>query len=269
MPEQDHRAEIKAMDAHTKTSGCVVRCESAYKEGESHSHRWNAAEQARAEKDVYTIKEEPWRIVGWAMKKLRALAGEGGLVGAISKEGKKNVAKIKPFYRMFIPFPHNAHHIVPMGVLWNDVIDKAVNKAKKAPGDMFNLVIGGFLTEPYNHNDRPNMITLPTREKESKQLGLPIHLAKKARSHPVYSSKVASQVSAKVPPKYDSLAKALNEKKHPPNEATVHVKKILIDISEATYKAIMSMARSAKTAGKTLDETADEIAKQMVANLAK
>lgn len=270
LTEKDHQSEVKAMKEHTRTSGCVVRCISTYKENESHSHRWNAAEQARAETEVYTLPmDHPKSILRKAKEKLLALLAEGALASKITKQGTNYASTLKPFYRMWIPFPHNAHHIVPMGVLWADVIDKAVNKAKENPGKMFNLVIKGFLTEPYNHNDRPNMITLPTQVKESETLKLPMHLAEKAMSHPVYSAMVASQVSAEVPPMYDGLASAVNEKKHTKNKATIEVKRTLVDISEATYKAIISLAKTKKTAGKTLDQTAKEIAKRMVVNLAK
>lgn len=259
------------MSAHNPPgSGCVIRCIIPYEEGNAHSHRWNGAEQARAETDVYKLPmDEPWRIVGWAMKKLKVLKAQGGLAGAVTKQGKKNIAHIKPFYRMFIPFPHNAHHIVPMGVLWSEVITVVVGKAKRDMDDMFNLVIGGFLTEPYNHNDRPNMITLPMRVKESKALGLPVHLAKKARNHPVYSAKIAQQVKAEIPPMYDDLAKEFNSKKHKKKLEPVQVKDALVAISKATYAAIISLAKANRTAGKTLDDTAQEIADGMVANLAK
>jgi len=268
--EEAHRAEIKAMEAHQPPgSGCVVRCESAYVEDNSHSHRWNAAEQARAEPQVYDLPmDEPWRIVGWGIEKLTALKRRGGLAGEIGKDAKgRNVASLKPFYRRFIPFPHNAHHIIPVSVLWRDVIDKAVAKAEDDPGTMFNLVVGGLLQEPYNHNDRPNMITLPTRVEESRKLGLPMHLQGKCRDHPNYSEVVSAHVRAKVPRKYDQLAQALNDKQHPDSEASVQVKKMLVAISETTYDAIISLARTSAAANKTLDEVAAEIATDLCANL--
>jgi len=37
--------------------------------------------------------------------------------------------KLRPSTANWWPFPHNAHHIIPMGVLWSNVIDVAVAKA--------------------------------------------------------------------------------------------------------------------------------------------
>jgi len=58
------------------------------------------------------------------------------------------------------------------------------------------------------------MITLPTRNKESQLLGLPIHLKGKNRDHPDYTRPIAGQVSAEIPSKYDALATALDKKGH-------------------------------------------------------
>jgi len=123
------------------------------------------------------------------------------------------------------------------------------------------------LQEPYNHNDRPNMITLPTRVEESRKLGLPMHLQGRCRDHPNYSKAVAVHVRAEVPEEYDQLAQALNDRQHLDNEASVQVKKLLVAISETTYDAIISLAHTSAAANKTLDEMAAEIAADLCANL--
>ena len=52
-------------------------------------------------------------------------------------------------------------------------IDQVVSMAKKNQDNMRNLVVGGLLSEPYNNNDKPNMIVLPTRRADARKLGLP------------------------------------------------------------------------------------------------
>src|SRR5262249_30665875 len=151
------------------------------------------------------------------------------------------------------PFPHNAHHIIPMGVLWSKVIDVAVKKAKKNPTKMFNAVIDSFLTEPYNHNDRPNMITLPTANRESLLTGLPRHLKDKAFDHPDYTLPIASQVTAKIPDRYADLATAADKAGHVSEEEFVKVRGDMVAISEATYNAIIALAKTKALAGQTLD----------------
>jgi len=258
MSENEHRKKVEKRDAHKPPgTGCVTRCQGGkYVENNAHSHRWNAAEQARAETAVYTIPlNNNASIPSWRKPALVRLHQEGGLVGRLRKNAGN---KLKPFFRQWWPFPHNAHHIIPMSVLWQN-IDVAVAKAKKDPGKMFDCVIDGMLTEPYNHNDRPNMITLPTANRESKALGLPQHLEDKALDHPSYSDVVAAQVRAKLPPKYGPLATAVDKAEHPDTPEYVKVKSTLVPIAEATYRAIIALAKEKKLAGKTLDESAQEI----------
>src|ERR1043166_9596376 len=260
MSEEEHRSKIEALKAHKPPdSGCVTRCQgSKYVEDQPHSHRWNAAQQARAEKDVYTIPlDENAAIPHWRKHALMRLGA--GLVGTAKRKSPKN--QLKPFYREWWPFPHNAHHIIPMGVLWSTVIDAAVAKVKdENKQKMFDEVIKYFLVEPYNHNHQPNMITLPTKDKESMILGLPIHLHGKNRDHPDYTKPVASQVSAEIPPKYDAMATAVDEKKHVTEEEQVKVKSDLQYISETIYFAIIELAKAKKLAGQSLDQSADQIA---------
>jgi hypothetical protein len=271
MGEADHRSAINALTEHQASgSGCVIRCESNYVEGKAHSYRWHASKQANAETDVYTVTMTPWRIVNWGMDKLQALFRQGGLSGGIGADSQgRSEAFLKPFARSFIPFPHNAHHIVPVGVLWADVIDVVCKKAGDRGADMFGLVIGGFLKEPYNHHDQPNMVVLPTRVKESILLSLPVHLKEGARSHPNYSKAIAAQVKAEVPPKYDDLVKELTEKKHPENKTTAKVKAALVAISKTTYAVIMSIARARKASGAYLEDEAAGIGAQLAQNLPK
>ena len=68
MSEAEHRENVEKRVAHQPPgSGCVTRCQGGkYVEGNAHSHRWNAAEQARAETEVYTIPlDDPRDIPDW------------------------------------------------------------------------------------------------------------------------------------------------------------------------------------------------------------
>ena len=259
MSESEHRKKIEKLKAHKAPgSGCVTRCQGGkYVENNDHSHRWNAAQQARAETDVYTIPlDQDVPIPNWRAKALRTLGK--GLIGIVRKHAKN---QLKPFYREWWPFPHNAHHIIPMGVLWSEVIDAAVAKVLDANKQtMFDEVIQCFLVEPYNHNHQPNMITLPTKNKHSMLLGLPIHLQGKNRDHPDYSKPIATQVRAEIPSKYDALASAVDQKKHVTQQERVTVEPELKYISETVYFAIIELSKAKKLAGKTLDQAADQIA---------
>lgn len=260
--EEEHRSAVKARTEHTRSSGCIVRCETNYVDKHPHSHRWQAAEKARRQKDVYTLPMGPKRFGNWSLEMVQELQSAGALVGKFRKQGEYYGATLKPFVRAFAPFPHNAHHIIPMSVLWNDVIKVAVAKATSDPDKMLNLVIGGFLTEPYNHNGRPNMVLLPTADSEARALGLPKHLEEAKRNHPDYSDLVTIQV-ATVPEKYDGLANDLNAGKHDEELSPVKVRPQLERISKAIYEALIAIAKANRGKLQTLDEAVSDIATTM------
>jgi hypothetical protein len=273
MGEKEHNEEIRAMPAHKESgAGCVIRCRTDYAEGNPHSHRWNAAQQARSEPDVYKLPDQParykWPLAKW-LEKLSSGLVAGGASGITHLANGQATAGLTPWKDAMSPFPHNAHHLIPVSVLWKEVIEAAVDKAEERTGEMFNLVVGGMLKEPYNHNDQPNMVVLPTVSRESRQLGLPMHLEGKQRNHPEYSKVVAMQVKAEVPPKYNSLASQLNSQKHEGELAPVAVRPTLVAISKATYAALMGIARAQRGANQTLDDMATEIGQSLAEALPK
>ena len=121
MAEKEHREKIQAMTAHTPDSGCVARCVSKFEEGNKHSHRWQAALQATDEKakknSVYSVSLDDVTvdISNWKPGTISNLVSEGGFAGGAPTG---STATVKAFYRAWVPFHHNAHHIVPIGVLW-------------------------------------------------------------------------------------------------------------------------------------------------------
>jgi len=258
MSESEHRKKVEKMEEHKPPdSGCVTRCQGGkYVKEEPHSHRWNAAQQARAEKKVYTIPlDQNADISNWRSKALKRLAAEGGLLGRTTKHAQN---QLEPFYRWWWPFPHNAHHIIPMGALWN-AIDVAVAKADDTQ-KMFDEVMICFFIEPYNINAQVNMITLPMKNKESELLGLPMHTDGRP-DHADYTEPIETRVNAKIPKKYNAMAKALNKKGHVAEKERVKVKRTLDGISKNVYNAIISLSKAKKLKNKTLDEAADMIAK--------
>lgn len=255
-----HQAYVKAHEAHTKSSGCIIYCTSKYEEGNPHSHRWNAANQARAEGRVPYNDYKMWEsqeVDNWSLTQLESLGKEGGLDGAISSAAGKHVGKVKPFYRSFHPFNHNAHHIIPSSNL-EQCINAAVAKAAPNEGRMRDLVVGGMLTEPYNNNDQANMIVLPTKRRDSLRLGLPIHTDGTA-DHPDYRRTMAKQLKGKMRALYRSLASAVAAEDHPKDQTVPAARPVLVPISKQTYEAIIAMAVSKRTAGNTLDQARRDV----------
>jgi len=231
---------------------------SQYRVGHTHSHRWNAAERARAEKGIpfskYEIKD-PSEIFR-SQSRLESLKKQGLLdkgSSIVQEKGKVYKTTAVPFADAGHPFPHNAHHIIPMG-RFQDSIDTNANAAAPNAGRMYNFIVGGLITEPYNINGQPNMIILPTQRSPAKTLGLPLHLARKKRDHPAYSTMVENQFKGVFKRSYSKLAQEVSNAAHGKVlTKNPKMKPTLDKISNAMYKALVALSTVLRGKAKTLD----------------
>lgn len=253
-----HIKEADAYKAHNPPgSGCIVRCVQDYRPGHAHSHRWNAAERARGEKGVPYTKYDlnsPSTIYR-PLAKLQELQARGNvLTAAIShSRGASYRSVANPFVYAGHPFPHNAHHIIPMSNFHN-CIDESANAAAPNAGRMYNFIVGGLLTEPYNINGKPNMIVLPTQRRAAKALGLPIHTEGGSCDHPAYRRMVALEINGVFSAAYATLAQdvanAVHKKisaKAPPMQGTLDA------ISNKMYGAIVGLSAALRGKAESLD----------------
>ena len=119
---------------------------------------------------------------------------------------------------------------------------------------MRNLVIGGLLREPYNNNDKPNMIILPMEEADSDALRLPKHLEEEGKKdHPDYWRGVVTS-STSVRAGVLVLAADVAAQKHPSETDMPAMKGSLVALSDSVYEAIITMAVAARPSRKTLDQ---------------
>lgn len=253
---------VKAHAAHNAPgSGCIIYCTGRYEPGNAHSHRWHAGNQARGESRVpyntYNLVN-PVPIFR-PTARLQALQAQGALAAPITPTTTPNIStsSVRPFFTQEEPFPHNAHHIIPSSNL-EECIDKAVAKAAPNEGRMKDLVIGGLLSEPYNNNDQPNMIVLPTRLQDSQALGLPLHTDGQP-DHPDYRSTAAKQLKGKFQSAYRSLAAAVAAEVHPKDQNVPTMGPTLVAISRQNYEAIIALAMTRASAGQTLDQVRRQV----------
>jgi hypothetical protein len=180
--------------------------------------------------------------------------------GQARKRAKKQ--NVIPYPEDF-KFKQNAHHIIPVSVLWRTIEEVTQTAGKTKQGEMLDLVIDGLLTEKYNINYETNMIILATRSQVAKKLGLPLHLRSKAWNHPDYSAQVEMLMKSNVDPQYSKLANAVRDEKHGKEKETPKVKNKLNRISEGIYDAIIAVGTAAKMSPgqsqSTLDDVADSI----------
>lgn len=250
--------------------GCVTRHIGTYIEGNICSHRWQAAKRARAETkinytDANSKTRRRWKATLENLAKIANWLTQGKASNVQSVAGgAARSFSIEPFSVVWWPWSNNAHHIIPRSTLAY-MLEAAAAPAKPNHNHMFKIIVNALLAEPYNLNDEPNMIMLPNDEEDAARMGLPRHLkgtGKGARDHPDYSDAVFEHVNGKIVPKYESLAAAVKAQKHQKEEKAPAIKNDLVDISNATYNQIISLAGAARAAGQT-DVTLDSISSSL------
>ncbi len=228
--------------------GCLTRHQ-RYKEGNPCSHRWQAAERARAEKKIYPQNDaiKHWKDADKVKEYQQA--GKLSSVGPML-DGKQCIA-IKPFATCWWPWKNEAHHIVPRAVL-ADAIETVSSMAGSRRISMRNMVVVSLLTEKYNLNGKLNMIMLPMKVKTSEETGLPIHFG----GHPLYSDALERIVNAKFLAAYRGPAEAVKTSKHRKKEKMPEVRDFLEKTATTVYKSILAQAETSRGTAIVLDNFA-------------
>lgn len=200
MSEKQHARDVKKLGAKLHQPPCLNRHISAYEDGNTCSHRWQAFLNAEDHSTLYNDKN-------WGTKKIDTAAR---LLGGIKlwppwyktkltppppdKKDGWNVGVGSNFKeKCNIPYWHNGHHMVPNAELRAAIAD--TGKGKPRPATVVWGVREGLLEAGYNLNDKPNMFVLPMDKKIGEVLPLPIHLkTATARSHGAYSKNVATEL---------------------------------------------------------------------------
>ncbi len=246
-----HHQDASFLKKHVKTGGteggaCLTRHEKR-QENNSCSHIWQAY--------VKATEEEAGPVgVMYNWPKYQSLQGKSYKTGArkakkgifprglaIDKTGPEphdwDVGKGQNFKDWRIPYWHNAHHIIPNGVL-----AECISGAAGEDSRLSLLLRSGLLGAKYNLNHKINMVILPMAEDVARALGLPRHLigpqkrgAGEVRSHVNYSRQVKDKLEGVM----DDYLKILEKKEEghpaPPNDLS---KQKLEDCSAQVYQAI-------------------------------
>lgn len=135
-----------------------------------------------------------------------------------------------------VPWSNQVHHVLNQSSL-SSVIDSYEN--------VKDVIRQGLYEELYNVNHKDNMIILPTNEKWSRIIGLPVH-----SSHPNYNMKIIADVQKALKGYEQINAKAAN-KSHPKADP-VAVKERLLKISKKWYGKILKAVDNNKNVNKPL-----------------
>lgn len=232
--------------------GCLTRHQKR-QTGNTCSHQWQAVEQARAHASVYnypTYKElcrkstelHYFRPSATAVRRMRPAPYEW------------NVGRGDNFQHFRVPYWHNAHHIIPNGVLRSGIA-----KAGKGDSRLPRLIKYALLKAEYNLNDKENMVILPMQSVIAKAIALPRHLkgdevgpgeTPETFSHPDYSSRVESKLVPILNRYKKVIAQAL-KKKHPELPGPIS-RSALEQLSMETYIAIISRGSAEDFNGSSL-----------------
>lgn len=201
-PQKPHQATVKSVEeAHRPVAAsdggaCLTRDTSEYRVNWSCSHRWQARLSAEDHAQLYDWPKykrlhdegkpvqtsKQWGFPWWYSGSLDAPAKNAWDVAG------ENFTK-----KCYTPYWHNAHHLVPNGVLKEAI--GSVGKDLPSPSLVRLNVKQGLLEQKYNLNHKANMIILPMDRSVGAALKLPVHLKTIwERSHGEYSKNVRSNV---------------------------------------------------------------------------
>jgi hypothetical protein len=209
----------------TEGGKCFTRHVSALEEN-SCSHRWQA-----------------WK---------RAYEDRAAIYNAYRSSDVRKVFKTKnppvhPAWNVPSPFPkssrepygHNAHHIIPNGVLLK-CLNKAANATPNA-GRARMLMKGGLQLAEYNLNHKINMIILPTRHRTGWVLKLPVHTEKDHFHHEAYSAAVEVDVDEVMRDYVKAIKNEIKDHEALPKKLA---KKKLEDTSDSFREAIVDWGKT-------------------------
>jgi hypothetical protein len=205
-----HQADVDAGFNHVsdKDNGaCLTKHFGRYKEGEGCSFRWQSRRKMESHKTLYDYPAykklcDPNLTITTAQfdtapgSKFPRWPSWYSATLTPPKPGDWNVNTGSNFRRKcYVPYWHEAHHIVPGSVLTNSLVDYANTTVD--PDAMLRVLRRGLLDETYNLNHLVNMITLPLDPPVGAALELPLH-RKTAQllDHATYSRHVKSQLSS-------------------------------------------------------------------------
>lgn len=257
---EEHKLDTKFINLHIKigrTGGgaCLNRHKSEFSENHSCSHRWQA----------YLKAKECWQwynypayqdLVKTSVKKIFKTTQWGHFITSekrpepfgwdLTATTSYTSRKVKNFVSWSkCPYWHQAHHIIPNGVLNNCIADAANESIK-----VHTLTRVCLLQAKYNLNHKKNVILLPMGKEVAAALGLPRHIAgiegdasgkHYMLCHPKYTNKVTSEVKKVI----RGYAKQIDTQEHETNNPELDKSK-LENISVSIFNRLRSWQKKAK-----------------------
>jgi hypothetical protein len=196
MADKKHRSDPGELKSkHLKTGeACLTGHQGKFKDSDTCSYRWQAYLKAKSHKGLYNWPR--YKVLHERNERIRTSARKKGgktvpswykLTLKPPEEKGWDIGVGKNFNsKCYIPYWHEAHHVIPKGTLREELI--AVGRGAESPTKAVRVVRGGLLDEGYNVNNKKNMIILPLDREVSLAIELPKHRkTPNHRSHKAYS----------------------------------------------------------------------------------
>jgi hypothetical protein len=143
------------------------------------------------------------RVVAWAERSGKSWSKTNEMKKAASQLAKENYEVMNPdkYFEYNLPYPHQAHHIIPICAFYTDAWYNAVSEEEVVVYRFFVACSG------YNINDSCNIIYLP-QPKEGSEWICKIHnLPDHSSGHNIYNEKVTDMLMDV----YDIIEEAFEE----------------------------------------------------------
>ncbi|MCB9881262.1 MAG: AHH domain-containing protein [Planctomycetes bacterium] len=207
--QEEHLADVEFELGHHEASGtdggkCLNRHIGTRKTDCSCSHMWQGYKRMKDDDSaLYDWPKYESLSVGHRKTAIKGLYSSTFGHCDIGKNAPKNLGipeegdwdvKDDNFAKVcYLPYWHEAHHIVPNSTLRNVI--EATARGTADEGASKRVFRKGMLDEEYNLNHKQNMIVLPMNKIIAKAIGLPRHrLTPEHRSHNKYSNHVKTEL---------------------------------------------------------------------------
>lgn len=225
---------------------CLARDTKQFKAQWSCSHRWQALLKAEENPGAYNWPAYQ-SLARRAPVQTSASVKDGKMFPAWytrwldpPKEHAWDVGQGENFKdKCYVPYWHNAHHLVPNGALRAAINE--VGKTTAKPAEVRLEVRQGLLEVKYNLNHKRNLIILPIDKSVGRALKLPVHLSRaRASRHSAYNQSVKSELDQI----FSQVTRALRtcDETNPPDYQSL--KDQIEALSDHLYSAVRSAGGS-------------------------
>lgn len=234
--------------------GCLTRCTSKRQPSNPCSHICRAVEQTEDHASTYDYPTYI-ELCSNTNDYFLPTSSSRARLTRCPRPNEWDVGVGNNFQHYRVPYWHNAHHIIPNGVMRSGIA-----KVGKEDSRLPRLIKYALLKAEYNLNFKENMVILPMQSAIAQALALPRHLKgdevgpgelPEIFSHPDYSTMVENEL-VPVLNRYKQMLADATKKEHLALPGSLS-RTALEQLSRDTYVQILSYGSTATVVGSLAD----------------